>query len=62
MRLASKTDGVNITCNYRNSDKHTFATLLTTFFKETFSATSFDKDNKNIYALTNIGRDKVMLV
>jgi dipeptidyl aminopeptidase/acylaminoacyl peptidase len=62
IRLASKTDGVNITWNYRNSDKDTFATLLTTSFKEQFYASSFDKDNKNIYALTNIGRDKVALV
>ncbi len=62
IRLASKTDGVNITWNYRNSDKDTFAPLLTTSFKETFTPASFDKDNKNIYALSNIGRDKSILV
>ncbi len=62
IRLASKTDGVNITWNYRNSDKDTFTALVTTSFKESFSAASFDKDNKHIYALTNIGRDKVALV
>ncbi len=62
IRLASKTDGVNITWNYRNTDKDTFSTLLKTSFKEQFYAASFDKSNKNIYALTNIGRDKVTLV
>lgn len=62
IRLASKTDGVNITWNYRNSDKDTFAPLLSTSFKETFTPASFDKDNKNIYALSNIGRDKTVLV
>ncbi|HYK75937.1 MAG TPA: S9 family peptidase [Daejeonella sp.] len=62
IRLASKTDGVNITWNYRNSDKDTFTPLLTTSFKDSFTPASFDKDNKNIYALSNIGRDKVVLV
>jgi dipeptidyl aminopeptidase/acylaminoacyl peptidase len=62
IRLASKTDGVNITWNYRNSATDTFTALLTTSFKEAFSAVGFDKDNKVIYALTNIGRDKITLV
>jgi dipeptidyl aminopeptidase/acylaminoacyl peptidase len=35
--------------------------MVSTNFKESFSAAAFDKDNKNIYALTNIGRDKVAL-
>ncbi|MCZ2356413.1 MAG: S9 family peptidase [Bacteroidia bacterium] len=62
IRLASKTDGVNITWDYRNSDKDAFTTLITTSFKEAFSPASFDKDNKLIYALSNIGRDKTILV
>lgn len=62
IRLASKTDGVNITWNYRNSDKDIFKPLLTTSFKDFFTPASFDKDNKNIYALSNIGRDKTVLV
>jgi dipeptidyl aminopeptidase/acylaminoacyl peptidase len=62
IRLASKTDGVNITWNYRSSDKDTFSTLITTSFKEQFSIGAFDKDNKNMYVLSNIGRDKVALV
>lgn len=62
IRLASKTDGVNITWNYRNAATDTFTPLLTTSFKEAFSAAGFDKDNKHIYALTNIGRDKITLV
>lgn len=62
IRLASKTDGVNITWNYRSSDKDTFAPLLTTSFKESFRPASFDKGNRNIYVLSNIGRDKTVLV
>lgn len=62
IRLASETDGVNITWHYRYSDKEPFTPLLTTSFKDIFTPASFDKDNKNIYALSNIGRDKVVLV
>ncbi|SDD42749.1 S9 family peptidase [Niabella drilacis] len=62
IRLASKTDGVNITWNYRNSDKDPFTPLLTTSFKDLFTPASFDRDNKILYALSNIGRDKVVLV
>lgn len=62
IRLASKTDGVNITWNYRNSEKDSFTNLLTTSFKEQFFPSAFDKENKNMYVLTNIGRDKVSLV
>ncbi|WP_431244660.1 TolB family protein [Flavobacterium sp. P21] len=62
IRLASKTDGVNITWNYRNSDKEPFTPLITTTYKDIFTPASFDKDNKNIYALSNIGKDKVVLV
>lgn len=62
IRLASKTDGVNITWNYRNSDKEPFTPLITTTFKDFFTPASFDKNNKNIYALSNIGKDKVVLV
>lgn len=62
LRLASKTDGVNITWSYRNSEQDSFAVLLTTSFKEQFNVGAFDKDNKNMYVLTNIGRDKVALV
>ena len=62
IRMATKTDGVNISYLYRNSDKDTFNIMLTTSFKETFYPQSFDAGNKNVYVLSNIGRDKVALV
>lgn len=62
IRLALKTDGINNTWSYRNSEKDAFTQLLTTSFKDNFSPFYFDKDNKNIYALSNIGRDKSILV
>lgn len=62
IRLATKTDGVNVTYLYRNSEKDKFSELLTTSFKETFYPQSFDAGNQMMYVLSNIGRDKVALV
>jgi dipeptidyl aminopeptidase/acylaminoacyl peptidase len=62
IRIATKTDGVNITYMYRNTDKDPFSEILTTSFKEGFYPQAFDADNKNIYLLSNIGRDKITLV
>jgi dipeptidyl aminopeptidase/acylaminoacyl peptidase len=62
IRLATKTDGVNITYLYRESEKDDFSELLTTSFKDTFIPQAFDADNKNIYVTSNFGRDKIALV
>ena len=62
IRLASKTDGVNVTWKYRETEKDSFSVMVTTNFKEQFYPSSFDKDNKNMYVMSNIGRDKIALV
>jgi dipeptidyl aminopeptidase/acylaminoacyl peptidase len=62
IRLASRPDGVATSWSYRNSDKDPFAPMITLPFAETFSVKSFDKDNKNLYVLSNAGRDKVALI
>ncbi|HET7732914.1 MAG TPA: S9 family peptidase, partial [Paludibacter sp.] len=62
IRMATKTDGVNVTYMYRNTEKDDFAPLLTTSFRETFNPQAFDSANKNIYVMSNIGRDKIALV
>jgi dipeptidyl aminopeptidase/acylaminoacyl peptidase len=62
IRMATKTDGVNITYLYRNSEKDPFTELITTSYKEQFSPQSFDAENKNLYVISNIGRDKTALV
>ena len=62
IRLALKNDGVNRIWSYRNSEKDTFSLLLSTSFKDNFYPASFNKVNKTIYAITNIGRDKSVLV
>ncbi len=62
IRLASKPDGLNISWSYRSTEKETLSSLVTISSNDQFTIGSFDKDNKNIYVLTNIGRDKVTLV
>ncbi|MHC1707850.1 MAG: prolyl oligopeptidase family serine peptidase [Bacteroidales bacterium] len=62
IRMATKTDGVNITYLYRENEKDVFKELLTTSYKEQFSPQAFDSTNKILYVLSNMGRDKVVLV
>ena len=62
IRIATKTDGVNITYYHRASETVPFDSLFTTNFKETFTPNLFTFDNKNIYAVSNIGRDKTTIV
>ena len=62
IRMATKTDGVNVTYLYRDTDKDTFNVLLTTSFKEQFYPQSFDSTNQHVYVMSNINRDKAILV
>lgn len=55
-------DGVNTQILYRETEDQPFQPVLTTNFKETASFAVFTPDNKMVYALTNIGRDKTALV
>ena len=55
-------DGVNTQILYRETEEQPFRPVLTTNFKETVSFATFTPDNKMVYALTNIGRDKTALV
>jgi dipeptidyl aminopeptidase/acylaminoacyl peptidase len=62
LRMATRTDGVNVSYLYRNTEKEPFKVLQTTSFREQFSPQSFDANDKNVFVLSNIGRDKVALV
>jgi len=62
LRVATTTDGVNTSLLYRETENDTFRTILTTNFKESVSPLFFTFDNKNLYAASNIGRDKSALV
>ncbi len=58
IRVATTTDGVNTSIMYRDTEKSPWKTLVTTNFKESLDPQFFTFDNKNLYATSNIGRDK----
>ncbi|MCB0482163.1 MAG: S9 family peptidase [Flavobacteriales bacterium] len=62
LRMASTTDGVNTSLLYRATEKDKWETIMTTNFKESVSPLFFTFDNKNIYASSNVGRDKSAIV
>ena len=55
-------DGVNTQIRYRESEAEEFRPVLTTNFKEGVSFATFAPDNRMVYAITNLGRDKDALV
>ncbi|MCI5059276.1 MAG: S9 family peptidase, partial [Flavobacteriales bacterium] len=58
IRLAVATDGVNHTLLTRANESSEFTKVITTDFKEDLTPIAFTPDNKNIYAVSNLGRDK----
>ena len=58
LRVAFETDGVNMSFLYRTTEAEPFRKLLTTRFKETFSPALFSYDNKLMYVVSNLSRDK----
>ncbi len=62
LRIAVTTDGVNSSVLYRENETDPFKPLLTTTFRETFYPLFFTFDNKNLYAASNILRDKMVIV
>ncbi len=55
-------DGVNTQLLYREHENEEFKPVLTTNFKESLSPVFFDFENKNVYATSNLGRDKAVVV
>ena len=61
LRVAASTDGVNTSILYRSTEADEFKTLITTNFKETFSPALFAYDNKLMYVVSNLSRDKTAI-
>ncbi|MCD4773485.1 MAG: S9 family peptidase [Bacteroidales bacterium] len=55
-------DGVNTQILYRETEQDEFKAVLTTSFKESVGLQFFTFDNKNVYATSNLGRDKTAAV
>jgi dipeptidyl aminopeptidase/acylaminoacyl peptidase len=62
IRAATQTDGVNSSLLTRPDEKTPFKTVLTTNFREAVNPQFYTFDNKNLYATSNIGRDKAAVV
>lgn len=61
LRAAASTDGVNTSILYRTTEDQDFRVLITTNFKETFSPIMFAYDNKLMYVVSNLSRDKTAI-
>ncbi len=59
---ATETDGVNATLLTRPDEKSPFKRVLKTNFREHLGVQFFTFDNKQLYAASNIGRDKLAIV
>jgi dipeptidyl aminopeptidase/acylaminoacyl peptidase len=55
-------DGINSQVLFRETEKDEFKPVLTTSFKETMSPLFFTFDNQNVYAISNLNRDKAAAV
>jgi dipeptidyl aminopeptidase/acylaminoacyl peptidase len=62
IRVATTTDGVNASLLYRDSHEPAWRTVLTTTFRESFNPQFFTFDNRRLYAVSNIGRDKLAAI
>jgi len=58
IRAATTTDGVNASLLYRDSHEAAWKTVLTTTFRESFSPQFFTFDNRRLYGISNLNRDK----
>jgi dipeptidyl aminopeptidase/acylaminoacyl peptidase len=62
VRAATTTDGVNGTVLFRETERDTFRVVARTTFRDTFAPLFFTFDDRQLYALSNLGRDKVAVV
>ena len=62
IRAALETDGVNTSLLTRPDEKSKFKNVLTTNFREQLAPQFYTFDNKGLYAVSNIGRDKQAVV
>ena len=61
LRVAVGTDGVNKSVYYRDTEKDKFKEIFSFNFRTGFSPVVFHSDNKRLYVLSNVKRDKAVL-
>lgn len=62
IRAATTTDGVNASLLHRDSDEQAWKTVLTTTFRESFNPQFFTFDNRRLFGVSNLGRDKLAAI
>ncbi len=62
VRAATQTDGVNTEVLYRATEEEPFKKIITTNFRESVDPLFFTFDNAELYAVSNLGRDKAAIV
>lgn len=62
LRIAIATDGVETTVLYREKEDEEFRPVLTTDFRESLDPIAFTSDNRSLYALSNLKRDRTAVV
>lgn len=62
IRYAIATDGVNQTYLYRETASAPLKPVRTTSFRDRFAPQGFTPDNRELYAISNVGRDKAAVV
>ena len=61
IRGAVSADGVNTSLFYRATEADAFKSIVTTNFRESVSVAAFTADNRQMYVISNRGRDKSAL-
>lgn len=62
VRLALEAEGLNTNVLYRDSEAQKFRKLFSYGYKDDFYPVAFTADNRNILAISNVGRDKNSIV
>lgn len=62
IKIVSSTDGVNTGYYYRPSESAPFKMFIATGFEDDFKPVAFTQNENEIYALSNINRDKLALI
>lgn len=62
LRVAVESEGIDYNILYRDSEGQKFSKILKYPYKDSFSPLFFTFDNKNLYAASNLNRDKESIV
>lgn len=62
LRVATTSEGTDTRVLYRDTETEAFREIMKTSFRDSFYPLMFTFDNKNLYVVSNLGRDKEAIV